>query len=341
MSLKDYVRAMGRGPSRGRSLTEAEALDAMTQILAGTAAPEAVGALLMLMRYRGETPEELAGFTRALQASLPAWNGPAPALDWPSFAAGRTRGLPWFLLSARLLAEAGYPVLLHGWNSHQGVTASVTAALPHAGIAQARSMEEAATRIAGTGIAYISLADYAPRALELLQLRDILGLRSAINTVLRLTNPAGASAAVQGVFHPPYLALQSEAALLLDLEASCVIKGGGGEFERNPAKAAPLSGIEAGALREGTAPALLPETHARLADGPETADSPEALTSLWTGASQDPFATAIVTGTSALALLTMGKAETPEAADRLAQTLWVNRDPAPLQNDRSPQRKTA
>ncbi len=325
MSLKEYVRAMGRGPSRGRSLTQAEAQDAMAQILAGTAAPEAVGALLMLMRYRGETPEELAGFTLALRASLPAWRGPAPALDWPSFAAGRTRGLPWFLLSARLLAEAGMPVLLHGWNSHQGVAASVTAALPHAGIARACSLDEAATRVAERGIAYISLADYAPRGLDLLKLRDVLGLRSAMNTVLRLTNPAGAPAAVQGVFHPPYLALQSEAALLLGLESSCVIKGGGGEFERNPGKAVPLSGIVAGALRDDTAPALLGETHARLADGPELPAAPEALAALWSGAARDSFAEAIVTGTAALALLTAGRAATAAQADAEASRLWAAR----------------
>lgn len=325
MSLREYVRAMGRGPSRGRSLTEAEAEDAMAQILAGTAAPEAVGALLMLMRYRGETPGELAGFTRALRATLPDWTGPRPAIDWPSFAAGRTRGLPWFLLSARLMAEAGLPVLLHGWNSHQAQKASVTDALPHAGIPQARDFDQAGALIAEHGIAYVSLADYAPRALDLLQLRDELGLRSAVNTVLRLTNPGGAPVAVQGVFHPPYLALQSEAAQLLGLRNSMVVKGGGGEFERNPAKAVPLSGIEADALREGSAPALLPDAHARLADGPDTATDPSALADLWSGKVQDPFAEAIVTGTAALALLTAGRVSDISEADKLAAHLWAER----------------
>ena len=58
---------MGRGPSKGRNLTQDEAADAMLQILDGSADPHAVGALLMLMRYRGETPAEIAGFVQALR----------------------------------------------------------------------------------------------------------------------------------------------------------------------------------------------------------------------------------------------------------------------------------
>ena len=152
MSLVPYVRAMGRGPGRARSLTRAEAREAMGLILTGDAPREAVGALLMLMRYRGEVPEEIAGFVEALRDHLPEWEGTRPALDWPSFAAGRTRGVPWFLLSARLVAAAGYPVLLHGWNSHQSALADVRSALPHAGIAQAHSVAEAGALLGQGGI---------------------------------------------------------------------------------------------------------------------------------------------------------------------------------------------
>ena len=81
--------------------------------------------MLMLLRMKGETADEIAGFVCAARASLPDWTGPRPALDWPSYAAGRTRGLPWFLLSARLVAQAGFPVLLHGWNSDQSAGAAV------------------------------------------------------------------------------------------------------------------------------------------------------------------------------------------------------------------------
>ena len=106
MSLSEYVGTLGRGPGRSRSLTQEEAHAAMRLMLSGNSAPEAVGALLMLLRMKGETAEEIAGFAAATQDFGPKL--PQADLDWPSYAAGRTRGAPWFLLSAKQIAE--YPV---------------------------------------------------------------------------------------------------------------------------------------------------------------------------------------------------------------------------------------
>lgn len=317
MSLAPYIHAMGRGPGRARSLTRAEACDAMRQVLTGEAAPEAVGALLMLMRYRGETAAEIAGFVDALRATLPAWEGSRPALDWPSYAAGRSRGLPWFLLSARLVARAGVPLLLHGWNSHQSEIASVRAALPRAGIAMAADMGDAARRIACDGIAYLPLEAFAPDALRLLRLRDVLGLRSPVNTVLRVLNPGAAPASVQGVFHPPYRELQADAAALLVQPSLTVLKGGGGEFERHPSKEVALFGLRGGAPWQAAAPALIEETR-RLAD---VTPDPAELARLWSGETENPFARALVLGTAAVALDTAGFPE----AETLARRLWTNR----------------
>ncbi|WP_425049547.1 glycosyl transferase family protein [Psychromarinibacter sp. S121] len=315
MTIAPFVRILGRGPGRSRSLTREEAFEALTLVLNGEAAPEAIGAMLMLMRMKGEVPDEIAGFAEAARASLPAL--PAPALDWPSYAAGRTRGLPWFLLSARLVASAGYPVLMHGWNSHQSEHASVRDALPLVGIPVAETADAVAASLEHAGIAYMPLEAFSPRLLELLQLRSHLGLRSCINTVLRVLNPGGAAASVQGVFHPPYRELQQDAGALLGLPALTVIKGGGGEFERNPAKGVAGFGLRAGRAWEQGWPELIDETR-RLNDG-ET--DPARLVALWEGRLDDPFSEAIVVGTAALALDTLGVA----GAERAARDLWDGR----------------
>ncbi len=303
MSLAPFVRIVARGKGRARALTQDEAQEAMRLILENQAAPEAVGALLMVLRLRGEEPREIAGFTAALRQHTQ--NGlPKTDLDWPVYAAGRTRGAPLFLLAARLVTQAGYSVMMHGWNSHQADRASVRAALP----------------VAGSDVRYTALEDLSPQAFRLLTLRDTFGLRSCINTVLRMWNPSGASATVQGVFHPTYRSLQAEAASLLGQQTLTIIKGGGGEFERHPSKDITLFGLRDGAHIQMNAPALRFETR-RLHDANHITD----LTDLWQGRDCDPFAIATVTGTAALALWTLNAAPDLTQAQRLANTLWETR----------------
>lgn len=319
MTLADYVRILGRGPGRSRSMTLDEARDAMRIMLSDDAAPEAVGALLMLMRMKGETPDEIAGFALAARADLDDMDVNV-ALDWPSYAAGRTRGLPWFLLSARLVASAGFPVLIHGWNSHQASHASVRAALPLAGIPVAENASHVGSVLGEQGIAYLPLESFAPALHDLLRLREVLGLRSCINTVLRVLNPFSAAAGVQGVFHPPYRELQQEAGQRLGQNALSIIKGGGGEFERNPAKLIEVYGLRDGAPWEHMFQPLVDETR-RMGEGPT---DPACLAEFWQGEWHDSFSQEIVLGTAALALDTLGIPDPKQAA----HDLWHARDRA-------------
>ncbi|MHA6264818.1 glycosyl transferase family protein [Arenibacterium sp. CAU 1754] len=307
MSLADHVRTLGRGPGRSRSLTEAEAHDAMRLMLSGTAAPEAVGALLMLLRMKGETAGEIAGLARAAQAGAPRID--AVDLDWPTYAAGRTRGAPWFLFSATTVAQAGHRVLLHGWN---GADRKVRDGLEAAGIATARTAEEANQLLDRRGIAYLPLETLHPGLFRLLTLREVLGLRSCINTVCRMLNPGRAQASVQGVFHPSYRLLQADAAARLGWTSLSVIKGGGGEFERHPSKQIEAFGLRQGRHWNSTLPALVDETR-RLA-----AASAPPLSAAQDTQALPAFETHTIVGTAALALDTLGQAN----AAKRAAALW-------------------
>lgn len=312
MSLSEHVRTLGRGPGRSRSLTEDEAFDAMSLMLQG-AEPQAVGACLMLMRMKGETAEEIAGFARAAQEALPPL--PHTDLDWPSYAAGRTRGLPWFLLSAKLLAASGRRVMLHGWNGADG---AVRDGLETLGIAVARTPQEAAAALDADGIVYLPLEDLHPALFALLDLRRVFGLRSCVNTVCRMLNPGRAGASVQGVFHPPYRLLQQDAAALMGWRQMTVIKGGGGEFERHPGKVIEGFGLRDGHRWEEDLPALVDDSR-RLAD----LDLPaSALLDLWDNDEGPDFARQMVLGTAALALRTLG-------VDDAVDALWSDRHTRP------------
>ncbi|MDC1320237.1 glycosyl transferase family protein [bacterium] len=306
MSLAPYVRIVAQGKGRARSLTLDEAEAAMSLILSKDVAPEALGALLMVLRLRGETDEEIAGFTSALRRSVDAKLQPAD-LDWPCYAAGRTRGAPLFLLAAKLVANAGYSVSMHGCNSHQSTAADLQQAMQTTGVL-------------GGGLHYTPLDTLSPAAFDLLNLRDTFGLRSCINTVLRMWNPSVAAASVQGVFHPSYRGLQSRAANLLGDENLTVIKGGGGEFERNPSKDAALFGLRDGLELDASAPAILNDAR-RLHDPEHMIDLP----ALWSGTTTQAFAEATIIGTAALALWTVGDGPTVHSCEAKATSLWDNR----------------
>ena len=307
MPLAAHVRTLGRGPGRARSLTRDEAFEAMRLMLRDDTAPEAIGAVLMLLRMKGETADEIAGLAAAAQAGMP--DMPRGELDWPSYAAGRTRGAPWFLLSARLVSDAGHRVLLHGWN---GADASVRSGLHDAGIATATTPDQVSDVLDRDGIAYMPLERSHPALFDLLNLRQVLGLRSCVNTVCRMLNPGNAPASVQGVFHPSYRLLQADAAAQLGWQSLTVIKGGGGEFERHPAKDIAAFGLRAGAPWDAQFTAVRSETRRLAADGSAGLTAPT------------PFETDVITGTAALALDTLG---VPDSADA-AQRLWDARKAA-------------
>jgi anthranilate phosphoribosyltransferase len=228
------------------------------------------------------------------------------ALDWPSYGAGRTRGEPWFLLAALALAASGITVLMHGSNEFSKGTA-VEAGLAALGLPVCRTRAEAARELAARRFAYLPLAVLSPALNGLLTLRGLLGLRSPINTVVRLLNPFDAAASVDGVFHPPYIEVHLGAAERLGRERLAVVKGGGGEAERNPAK--PIT-VHLWDRATGRSEVLLPAEPASgeagaLADAWRTGDGPGAATAR---------------ATVALALLALGSTASADAIWAARQT---------------------
>lgn len=320
-ALAAHVRTLARGPSRSRNLTRDEACDALLACLSGEAAPEAVGALFMLMRYRGENAEEIAGFVDALRSRVTPWAACDAAIDWPSYAAGKSRGLPLFLLAARIVANAGYTVLMHGWNSHHTHPATLVACLGVAHAKVVNNPQEAAAAMKG-GLIYAPLSALDGEAARLLKLRDVLGLRSPLNTALRAYNPARAAVTVQGVFHPSYRELQTESARLLGQQSVGVIKGGGGEFERHPAKKTDLYGYGPNGPFDFAMPPTAKQVKRRL-KGEEL--SVAALAAIWAGDMQDEFAVDVVTSTAGAVLFIAGAADNLNAAEAMARDLWKRR----------------
>ena len=314
------LRTVGRGPTLSRPLTLEEAEAAMALILDGRAEPMQIGAFLLLLRYRGETAEELAGFTRAARARLANGATARVDLDWPSYADAHKQ-LPYFVLAALLLAGNGVRVLMHGL---AGVGAGTTRhGLAALGLAPARSAAEAAASLEATGFAYLPVETMLPALARLLDLKPVLGLRSFANTMARELNPFHAPCMIQGVFHPPYLELHRGTQRLLGQPRAVTFKGGGGEGQRHPEKACRVLELAGGEERTATWPALAPGVGYPWRDEPLR---PERLLALWRGEIEVPALAAAVTGTAAIALKLLGRAGEPDEAQALAEAMWRVRD---------------
>jgi len=303
-----FVAILGRGPGRSRALGREEAREAFGMVLRQEPDPHQVGAFLMLLRFRGEDADEITGMVEAARVS---WMGSHVDLDWPSYGAGRTRGAPWFLLSALALARAGVKVLMHGSNEHSAGI-SVESGL------RALGLEPGIDR---DGFTYLPLATLSPEMDALLRMRRLFGLRSPVNTVARLLNPGGAAAGVDGVFHPPYIAVHLGVAERLSRQRLLVLKGGGGEAERVPLK--PATGW-LWDLGQGRMEIAFSARSGLQPFSPDS-DTPELLAAVWRGEVAPPTAVATITATIGLGLLALGSVSTAEAAEREAERIWRDR----------------
>lgn len=316
----EYIRILGKGRHGSKTLSQEQAYAAMKMILAGEALPMQIGAFLMLIRVREETGEETAGFVAAARESLAIPDdAPAVRLDWSSYA-GKRRHLPWFVLAALLLARNGVSVFMHGIGGRDDGRVYTPDALASLGIRECKSLPEAARAIKEQNFAFATLSHISPAIDRLINLRPLLGLRSPINTVARMLNPFRAPVLMQGIFHPGYLEIHQAAALLLRQPHMAVLKGEGGEIERNPDSPCVVKTVHEGVAQEEEWPAMFGARHLK-----DQSMDIQRLGALWRGDIEDEYGAAAVVGTTAIALKALGQANTVEAARALAADLWKRR----------------
>jgi anthranilate phosphoribosyltransferase len=315
-----YIRIIGKGRSGARSLSFEEAHAAMGMMLRGEVLEVQLGAFLMLLRVKEETPEELAGFVAAAREVMQAPTDIGVDLDWSSYA-GKRRHYPWFLFAVKLLAQQGVRVFMHGASGHTVNRLYTEALLPLLDLPSCADWSEVKTALAGKHFAYLPLRDLCPPLGRMMDLRNVMGLRSPVHTLARLLNPLDAPFVMQAIFHPAYREAHQAAAALLGYRNSCVIKGEGGEIERNPDGSCLALRIVDGVKAGEEWPMLFAARHA-----PEDAFVVEDFLAVWRGEKVHEYGEAAVIGTLALALRTLQRAQSQDAALALARHCWEARD---------------
>jgi anthranilate phosphoribosyltransferase len=317
-----YVRILGKGKTSSRSLSMDEARAAMGMILRGEVLDVQLGAFLMLLRVKEESAAELAGFVAAARDYMTPQAGITVDLDWSSYA-GKRKHYPWFLLAVKLLAAHGIRVFMHGASGHTINRLYTESVLPSLGWRVCENWEQVHADIAAQNFAYLPLAVACPPLGEMINLRNVMGLRSPVHTLARLLNPLDAPYVMQAIFHPAYREAHQQAAALLGYANSCVIKGEGGEIERNPDGTCLAKRIVDGIPCEEEWPVLFGDRHR-----PEEAFDLEQYLAVWRGEQTHEYGEGAVIGTLALALFTLKKADSPATALTMAGAWWQDRHKA-------------
>jgi len=320
-----FIRAIGKGKTSHRSLTLVEAQEAMQMILQGKVTPEQLGAFLMLLRVKEETPEELAGFTLAVRSActLPEFS---LDLDWPSYA-GKRREPPWYILAAIALANSGYKIVMHGSRGHTEGRLYSEDILCQLGIPIARQTNDVEQHLRATNFAFVPLQLISERLQTLIELRPVLGLRTPVHSFCRLLNPFSATASVQSVFHPSYALVHQQAAQLLRQSNLAIIKGEGGEFELRPHADSTLLRLSSNIASETTITRVCERSDLR---DLSIQRSPELLRAVWQADTRANTtyvkqAELVITGTIAAALHSLRPELTQRECIHKARYIWSER----------------
>ncbi len=204
--LTGYIKEIGRGKNAARDLSREDAQILFTAILNDEIPPLQLGAILIALRIKGESLDELAGFLEACEASYPHLKAPAGQVPLVIPAYNGARQLPNLTpLLASLVAREGVPVLVHGVPDDPGrvTTIEIFRAM---GIESACSIAEAEAQLATRNLAVIAIDTLAPALARVLQLRRDIGLRGPAHTLVKMIQPFTSRAIrLVSVTHPEYL----------------------------------------------------------------------------------------------------------------------------------------
>lgn len=195
MSVKVAIEAI---VNEGRDLTEAEASEAMREIFSGEATPTQVGALLIALRMKGETVDEIAGMARAMREYALTVDVEGPLVDTCGTGGDGSGSFNVSTAAAFVVAGAGVRVAKHG---NRGMTSKSGSAdvLEALGANIDLTPGQVAECIREAGFGFMFAQAFHPAMKYVAPVRRELGVRTVFNFLGPLTNPAGATAQLLGV----------------------------------------------------------------------------------------------------------------------------------------------
>ncbi len=234
----------------GEDLSPLQAERAFDAIMAGDASPVKIAALLSGLRARGEVPGELAGGVRALRGAMRPVPAAAPStlVDTCGTGGGSLTTFNISTAAALVAAAAGVRIAKHGNRSFTSRCGSADV-LEELGVTLELTPEGMGEVLERVGIVFMFAPLLHPAMRHAAPVRRELGVRTIMNLLGPLTNPAGARRQVVGVSSPELLELVAQALLDLGHERALVAYGEPGLDELSPLGATEIVDLRDGGLK--------------------------------------------------------------------------------------------
>ena len=218
------------GIAAERPLTGAEAETAFAALFEGTATPSQMGGLLMALRTRGETVEEMAAAARVMRAKCHPVTAPEGAIDIVGTGGDGKGTLNISTTAAFVVAGAGVVVAKHG-NRNLSSKSGAADALTHLGINVMVGRDVVEREFAECGIAFMMAPIHHPAIRHVMPTRSELGTRTIFNLLGPMTNPAGVKRQLTGAFARVWIRPMAETLAELGSEHCWLVHGGDGSDE--------------------------------------------------------------------------------------------------------------
>ena len=234
----------------GHDLSRDEARSVMDEVMSGEATPAQIGGLLVALRLKGETADEIAGCAEAMRAHvLPVRPQRDDLVDTAGTGGDGAHTINISTAAALVAAAAGAAVAKHG-------NRAVSSACGSADVLEALgfTLEQEPGRIAESidelGFGFLFAPSHHPAMRHAAPVRRELATRTVFNVLGPLTNPAGARAQVVGVYSPALVRTIADVLATLGARRAFIVHGAGGIDELSPVGPNLVAEVVEGEVRE-------------------------------------------------------------------------------------------
>src|SRR6201987_5954399 len=237
--MEDLKSIIGK-VATGASLSREESAAAFDSMMSGEATPSQMGGLLMALRVRGETVDEITGAVAAMRGKMLKVQAPADAIDVVGTGGDGSGSVNVSTCAAFIVAGSGVPVAKHGNRalSSRSGAADVLASL---GVKIDLKPEQVGRCVKEAGIGFLFAPSHHPAMKNVGPTRTELATRTIFNLLGPLSNPAGVKRQMVGVFLRQWVQPLAQVLKNLGAESVWVVHGSHG------LDAIPLTGPPAGA----------------------------------------------------------------------------------------------